>query len=370
MKILCVIDSLGSGGAQRQMVNLACGLRAKGHDVELLIYFPKLNFFRSEIDSAGISVHEIKKGSRFSLKVVWHLIKLYRSGRFDAVVSFLDTPNFYAELAKLLTFSKLTLIVSERLSSEADDESVLKVIMRFFHSLANHVVANSSTHADWLRKRPWLKQKTQYIYNGYYIEPSVEVWPGKDKLGNLSLLVVGRITKQKNIPGILEGIIKFYQKHGDCPTVLLAGRQEEDAVSILERQKIDALLARNPVVASRWHFLGERRDVPVLLQQADALVHVSLYEGLPNAVCEAFIAARPVIASSVGDHPVLVEDGIRGVLCDPRSTDSICEAIERFVSLTAEERQRMGRNARSYAERHFSIGRMVSSYESLLLNSR
>ena len=46
MKILCVIDSLGSGGAQRQIVNLACGLKKKGHDVDVFVYFPEFSFFR------------------------------------------------------------------------------------------------------------------------------------------------------------------------------------------------------------------------------------------------------------------------------------------------------------------------------------
>ena len=64
MKILCVIDSLGSGGAQRQMVNLARGFKSKGYDVEMLIYYPQLNFFRPEVEKAGGRIHEKKKKKR------------------------------------------------------------------------------------------------------------------------------------------------------------------------------------------------------------------------------------------------------------------------------------------------------------------
>ena len=112
--------------------------------------------------------------------------------------------------------------------------------------------------------------------------------------------------------------------------------------------------------------MGERQDVPSLLQQTDALIHISLFEGLPNVVCEAFIAGRPVIASNVCDHPLLVEDKVRGILCDPLSVESICSAIQRFVNLTSEERHNMGNNARRYAEQHLSAERMVSEYEKLL----
>ena len=66
------------------------------------------------------------------------------------------------------------------------------------------------------------------------------------------------------------------------------------------------------------------------------------------------------------DHPLLVEDNVRGILCDPLSVDSISAAIERFVNLIPEERQKMGINVRRYAERNLSAYRMVSEYQKLL----
>ena len=107
MKIICFIDSLSSGGAQRQMVNLARGLKAKGHTVELLLYFPEFDFFRSEIEQAEILIHEVSKGKGFSWNVVWTLVKLYRTGKYDGLISFLDSPNLYAEIAKAISFSSI-----------------------------------------------------------------------------------------------------------------------------------------------------------------------------------------------------------------------------------------------------------------------
>ena len=46
MRILCVIDSLGSGGAQRQMVSLAQGMVARSHEVEFFVYHPELDHFK------------------------------------------------------------------------------------------------------------------------------------------------------------------------------------------------------------------------------------------------------------------------------------------------------------------------------------
>ncbi len=370
MKILCVIDSLGSGGAQRQMVNLACGLKSKGHAVELLVYFPDFRFFRAEIDAAGILVHEIHKGRGFSLKALWRLMQLYRIGQLDGVISFLDAPNTYAELAKLFALSRVKLIVSERSSFINERKSIYNKLKRRLHLLADVVVANSHSHANWLCEYSWLRKKTKTIYNGYFVGDAADVSVFKETLGNLSLLAIGRIDTGKNGLRLMHGVKQFYQKNGDCPTVLWAGRQAQDADSLRERQQMEELLSQHPVIARHWHFLGERRDVSDLLQQADALIHVSLYEGLPNVVCEAFVAARPVIASNVCDHPMLIQDGVRGFLCDPLSSESICEAIGRFVSLAVEERLQMGRNARAYAKQYLTIDRMVSDYEALLNNER
>lgn len=366
MKILCVIDSLGSGGAQRQMVNLACGMKANGHDVELLIYYPKLNFFRALIDEANIKVHEIEKGMGFSWRVVIEIRNLLRSDSYQGVISFLNSPNCYCELAKLLLLWKMKLIVGERSNISGDAEGLKGRLFRYFHFTANYVVTNSLTRARYLQKSSWLKHKTHVIYNGYAIPKIGEKSRKAFRVQGFCYLVVGRVNSGKNGVRLIEALIEYKARNGYIPNIRWAGRQEKDSASLVTRQKMEDLLLDNPDIGAQWHWLGERNDISELLQQCDALIHVSLYEGLPNVVCEAFIAGCPVIASCVCDHPVLVEDGVRGVLCDPYSPDSICTAIERFELISDAGRQQLGVNARAYAEQHLTVDNMVSAYENIL----
>lgn len=365
MKILCVIDSLGSGGAQRQMVNLACGLKAKGHDVQLLVYFPELSFFHHELDAAGIFVHQVSKKEGFYWQVVAKITDLFRTENYDTVISFLDTPNVYCELAKAITFSRHKLIVSERSTYTGESGNLYERFKRYFHVLADTVVANSYTHGQWLQNHLWLKHKTKVIYNGYPIVTQCTQQEACQS-SHFNYLIVGRVDAGKNGVRIVHALIEYYQKHGNSPSVAWAGRQEKDPQSLSLREEMDLLLAQNPVVGANWHWLGERNDIPQLLVRCDALIHASMYEGLPNVVCEAFIACCPVIASNVCDHPLLVEDGIRGILCDPLLPSSICAAIERFESMSVSERNQITINARKYAEENLSLDKMVSQYESLL----
>jgi glycosyltransferase involved in cell wall biosynthesis len=139
-----------------------------------------------------------------------------------------------------------------------------------------------------------------------------------------------------------------------------------DAASLAISQSIDDLLRRNPELAAECKFLGEVADPQPLYRSSDALVLPSLYEGLPNVVCEAMLAGCPVIASNVCDHPRLLGDGERGVLCDPHSPESIAEAIERFRTMSPAERAEMATRARQFAETHLGMDAMVERYEQLL----
>ena len=365
MKILCVTDSLGSGGAQRQMVNLACGLKAKGYDVELFIYHPQLDFYRSIINEAGIIVNEVNGVSGFSFKVVRSIAGLLRKRKFEALISFLPSPNIYSILAGLYTFSKVKLIISERTSSEADVSLLEPILRRVLYLKARTIVVNSYHHSIALKRYLWLKEKITIIYNGYSFKKEIpNILGGRNT--RFALIVVGRNTFPKNGVRLLHALLLFEQRNGYMPNVSWVGRQEQDHQSLLIRAEMDQLIASNSSLESNWKWLGERSDIPQLLAHTDALIHVSLYEGLPNVVCEAFIAAKPVIVSAVCDHPLLVEEGVRGHLCDPLSPESICHAIERFLALTPEERHSMGRNARRYAEEHLTLERMVNEYEALL----
>jgi glycosyltransferase involved in cell wall biosynthesis len=365
MYILFVIDSLGSGGAQRQIVNLACGFKAKGHDVELFIYHPELDFYRKIINESGITVNEIYGVSGFSLKVVQALALLLRKKKFEALISFLPSPNIYSILACLYCFAKVKLIVSERSSSKGDATIIEPILRRILYVKTRSLTVNSYDHLVALKRYFWLKRKISVIYNGYSFSLKSKFIPNTSGK-KISFIVVGRNSVVKNGVRLLEALLLFANRNGYVPNISWAGRQELDHKSLSVRAEMDRLIASNFLLQAGWQWLGERSDIPQLLSNSDALIHVSLYEGLPNVICEAFIEYKPVIASSVCDHPLLVEDGVRGFLCDPLSPESICYAIERFIALSPVERNVLGRNARRYAEEYLTLDRMVKEYEVLL----
>ncbi len=368
MKILCVIDTISSGGAQKQMVHLACGLQARGHAVEVFVYFPEGQFFMPQLQAAKVVVHALDKPSQGVAAVFLALVRLMRDKRFDAALGFLVGPSALLALASVFAPRSTRLVLGER-SVHSNTLGRGKInALRALHVLADDIVANSVTQAVWLRQRWWLgRSKMHAVYNGYALNAPQGPSGDANRQGPCRLLILARVDISKNGARLAQALCQFQQKHGHVPEVRWAGRQERDAASLHYRAEIEAIVASNPALAQSWHWLGERSDVPALLHDCDALLHVSLFEGLPNAVCEALIAGRPVIASDVCDHPHLVPEGVHGFLCDPLSPESICAAIERFVALDAAARSAMGARARSYAEGHLGMDRMVLAYEKILM---
>jgi glycosyltransferase involved in cell wall biosynthesis len=367
LKLLFVIDHLGLGGAQRQMVDLACGMSRRGHAVEFFVYHPGHDFFAGRVEAAGVVVHKYQKGRGFALGALRKLAALMRGRDFDVILAFLNSPVIYAELARLVAM-KPVLVVSERCSHHDDRSIFAGYGRRLLHQAADCVVTNSQTHAEWLRKKWWLSGKVAAIYNGFDLESLKTAVTRPLRPGNIRLLAVGRICPQKNLVNLIEGLRVFHLRNGYVPSVSWVGKRDMDADGSRYGDLVQHTLDKYPEIRAAWNWLGEQRDMRPIFAGHDALVHPSRYEGLPNAVCEALAAGMPTLVSDVCDHSLLVADGTRGFLFDPESAESIAAALQKLTRLSQTEWAAFSRDARIYAEEHLDLERMVCAYEALFID--
>lgn len=368
MKILVVIDTFASGGAQRLKANLAKALTKFGHQVDVFNYVAADQFFSDEFDSAGITVYTAnKKNSGFSFDVVRQLRSIVRNGNYDGVISSMHAPSIYSALA-MLGLEKSKLIVCEESSSNAPVPFLRKFLFYLSSLIADAVVTNSYNETKLLGRLPGLSKKISTIWNGYEIEPIAKDFArNKNKLDKL--LVVGRIAYPKNGLNLLKGLSHFLSCNGWAPEIYWAGRNEIDQRSLIMQKEMNVFLEERPEIKPYFKLLGEVKNIDELYKSSDALIHVSIYEGLPNVICEAMLLGCPVIASNVCDHPAVIGQEERGILCEPDSPESIANAIERLESMSLEKKNKMTLDARKFAEINFDIGHMAREYEKLLINS-
>jgi glycosyltransferase involved in cell wall biosynthesis len=100
--------------------------------------------------------------------------------------------------------------------------------------------------------------------------------------------------------------------------------------------------------------LGSAEDVRPAFGAADCVVLPSYYrEGVPRVLLEASAMAIPVITTDAPGCREAVDDEVTGLLCQPRSADSLAEAMKRMIAMTPAARARMGSAARKKMETSF-----------------
>lgn len=365
MRILCVIDSLGSGGAQRQLAYLSVLLKQSGHNVRVLTYHA-LDFFRPYVEGHGVDVRCYPDLPPLRRIVVFR--RVIRSAQPDAVIAFLRTPSLLSELAGL-PHRRFRLIVSER--SLDVNGPTWPVLRRFIlHAVADVVVANSYAQADFIRARaPWLARKTVTIVNCVDLDEFRPATRDGDNCTGNRFLVVASVSKWKNPVALVHAFGQLARRRPDIDWTLdwYGNKFFQNGMPAVYSAYEETQAGANAFgLESRFRFHDPSPNPAALYRSADALVLPSLYEGCPNVICEAFASGLPVLVSRVGDLPRLVEDCVNGFLFDPRSVEEMSRAMERFCDLSVEQRIAMGRANRAKAEQLFSFKTFLERYQALL----
>ena len=104
---------------------------------------------------------------------------------------------------------------------------------------------------------------------------------------------------------------------------------------------------------------GFRTDVLGCLKTFDLFVMSSVTEGLGTSLLDAMAASRPIVATTAGGIPEIVEEGVNGLLVPPRDHHALADAIVRALK-DAEVRRRMGDAGFARVNERFTVERMVS----------
>jgi glycosyltransferase involved in cell wall biosynthesis len=232
--------------------------------------------------------------------------------------------------------------------------------------LADHITTNSHHQRERLQRLcPWAAHRVDTIWNGVDLARFRPRAPRSSSRA-LKLLVVSSVAPFKNGLRLIEALDILRSRYGLRPAITWLGEHQMNLPTRRAASEEMRLEIDRRGLADQWQWLDPTPDVPLVMQQHDALVHPSYLEGLPNVVCEALACGLPVLASDVLDHPRLVQEGLTGLLFDPYDASSLAVAIQHYSEMTRPQRTAMGSAARAFAELHLSMDRYVSAYEQLL----
>ncbi len=134
------------------------------------------------------------------------------------------------------------------------------------------------------------------------------------------------------------------------------------------RPQLERIVAE-PGIQESVEFLGKRKDIVNLLQQAWGFVLPSRWEGMPNALLEAMACALPCVATCVSGSEDIIVDGINGLLVEPEQPAEIAQALQRLLQ-DANLALRLGKAGRATVIRDYQLSHVVEQclnlYHSLL----
>jgi len=363
LNILCVIDSLGAGGAQRQLVELATGFKERGHDVSFLVYH-NIKFFQSILDKSQIPVYSIIE-PRYFLRMI-KMRKFIRRGNYDAVLSFLEAANFICEISAL-PCRKWKLVVGERNANPDISKSIKLSIYRWFHLFSDYVVANSDVNIQQVRTlNPLLSQKKCKVilnlidFNIWHPLNSYDFRKGS----KIKIIVAASHIYRKNLLGLIDALTRLKKEQLDKIDIKWFGDRLEqphydgslaEALEKIKKNDLDKVVSLYPAT----------HDIKSKIQEADVIGLFSFNEGLPNIVCEGMACGKPIICSSVSDVPSILSHQ-KELLFNPRNSDSICQSLNYLVNLNGQKLSAIGNSNLKLAKEKFNKDFIIENYLQLL----
>ena len=282
----------------------------------------------------------------------------------DLVQGLLYRANVMGALASRLSKRRPVMVAGQRSLTPMTGPAAT-FAQRLTRPLIRHTVAVSEAVRERLVEDEGVDpQGITVIDNGvdtetYHPLPSRELPEVRQRLGlptdGLLVGAVGRLTPVKGFDHLLESLAALVAEGLQLHLALVGDGPER--ASLEERT---TALGLSEVVT----FLGVRRDLPQIFPAFDVFCLPSIREGSPQVLLEAMACGCPVVASTAGGIPEVVEEGISGLLVEPGSTSELTDALRR--PLTDENlRRTLAAGGRRRILDAFDLTRGVRAHEAL-----
>lgn len=367
LKILLVLDSYfpGTGGAERQLAQLAPRFSEGGHSVEILC--PRLldsmpvREVISGVPIRRISYPRISKLGAFIMQVRFVLMLLRDYRNFD-VIHVHIVKNLAPLVGALRPFLRGILVAKISGATEMTgglldpkySQTFRSRIRNYFMRRFDYIQTISTHTRSALVNAAYDEAKLIGIPNGVNI---ARFHDGKDESapsGKNHAIYAGRLAYVKGVDVLLRAWALVVDKHPAQLVILGEGQECAELRQLTTRLQIEHCV----------DFVGDHNDIAPYLAQANVYVQPSRAEGLPNSVIEAMAASLPIIASNVGGNRDLVVDGETGLLVESESPDKLASAMCSLFS-DRDNTQRMGKRAYARVVEQYSIDNVVSRLLSL-----
>ncbi|KLD97784.1 glycosyltransferase [Aliarcobacter butzleri] len=371
-KIVILINSLESGGAERVVSNLLNDFVDR-YDCYLILIHKNI-FYTLDSRVKILNLNEqknllgIKKFLRLPI-LAYKLSKLIKEYKFDQVISFLSRSNYINILSNILI--KHETIINERAMPSLQYEygingKINKILIKTLYPRACLCLSNSYGNMMDL-KNNFNVVKIEYIHNLFDIE-TIEELSKKDiefQKKRFTFVTVGRLDSGKNHKLLIEAVKDF---NADL-WIIGDGELKEGLQKYINELNLN----------DKVYLLGKKENPFSFLSKADCFVFSSNYEGFPNVLVEALACGLPIISTDCqsGPREILaptsnisfqlndkIEFAEYGVLTPIKNVEKLKEAMNLLIN-DKNLRKDYGEKG-NFRANHFRIKKIIKQYERIL----
>jgi len=368
MKIVHVISGLNDGGAEAVLYRLCS---ANTSNVHIVISLSSEGKYGVLLREKGIEVHWLNMPlGRLRLAALVELYRLLRDTKPDVVQTWMYHADLIggiiARIARIKHVSWGMHNSSLKIGKSRWSTIAVAYVNAFLSRFIPTTIICCADQAKTVhQKMGFISDKFVVIPNGY----DINLFKPDREAGQKFRIELGI---DENIP--LFGLVARFDPHKDHLTLIqslaLVKQRGTRFCCVLVGKDIDA--NNNQMMAWLKQYdlleevllLGQRNDIPIVMNAIDVHILSSAGEAFPNVICEAMACGTPCITTDVGDAAFIV--GNTGWVAAPSNPSMLAEAIQRaLISLSDKAEWKLRCVAvRNRIVEHFSLEKMTSAYQS------
>lgn len=320
MKILFAIDTLGKGGAERVITNLANYFIKDSENEVSILTLRNVNIAYELNDKIRVINTENSKKNKISreIKCISSIKKVILEDNPDIIVSFLPAMTYRLMIANYKCHKKV--IISVRNDPKVEYRNIIKkLLMKILYAKANGFVFQTEEAKEYFSKE--IQSKATIIPNPINEKFMGEPFEGKRKK---EIVSVGRLEKQKNHELLIKAFSKISNEYKDFKLVIYGEGKE--------RENLEKLISQLNM-KNRIFLPGKTDNIKEKIYDTSLFVLSSDYEGMPNALMEAMALGLPVISTDCpcGGPKFLIENKQNGILVPVNDEKKLKEEIENVL---------------------------------------
>lgn len=362
IRVLMVIPALLPGGAEMLVRNMLLAGFHSDYDIAVCcLGGPLGTFLERDLESRGLRLFYLGMRSRLDGRVVFSLYNLLKEYRPVIVHTHLNA-LLYALIPTILVRIPVrvhTVHNTASMEGKPPLRFASRAAFRWFRFVPvgiSSLIAKTVEEYYGISEVPVINNGIPTTESDISGENRASVRSGLGIPSDWIICVhVGRFVKQKNHRLLVKSFSSVAKERPDA-MLLLIGKGE-----LMEETKAQV---KELGLEKQVKFLGVRDDVPAVLSACDIFVFSSDWEGLPITLIEAMAAGLPVVTTSVGGIPDLIEHDKNGYLVGRGDSHGLANAILK-IAADRSLAKTMGRNARQFAREHFDISVTVNGHERL-----